>query len=632
MVGGFVDYIYYKTYNIKENQYMEVPIPHMDGAGLFLSKNNTMVRLPWIKGLLISAPFDLFIKEHGCSSKVKDIYGKEWDIIDNDIQVIFTKSQFKMWKYYNSWDEYKDNYKKYNCQAGTCNEEVEDPVFARTNYQFLQTLTDITDEELNHITKRTVDNINNLGSDVTTMLKVLGANRANKDKNPFQEALSLYPEMLVDEYSKKVIKDLKTSLVKQGKSGKLFMDAHYTFIAPDVYAFMEWLFLGIEKPNGILKDGEVSCSIYKNINKIDILRSPSLYREHAVRNNIINEDTKKWFTTSALYVSSHDLISKLLMFDVDGDSVQVVGDSVFVDVAERNMRGILPLHYEMKKAQVQQINTNTLYDGLKMAYSNNAIGLYSNNITKVWNSDDVNLDVIKLLCLEVNYSIDSAKTLYFIERPKEMDNLISRYTKSKVPNFFIYAKNKSEDLVDQVNPDSIMGRIQEIIPDDRLTFKKLHLKRFDYRMLLKNKGIIINNKLCELYNELNRSMYGSLPQPSDDGNYSNLPKVLLDMKNKLLEFEPNEDILIDNLVAYTYGYKKENKFFLWYVFGEKILNTLKFNLKNSKLSNTTICDKCGIRIKKTSNKTKYCDECQDIVWKEQVRENMKKYRKSKKSL
>ena len=632
MVGGLVDFIDYKTYEIKEKQYMEVSIPHTDGAGLYLPKvstKNTMVRLPWVKGLLISTPYDLFIKEKNASSKVKDIYGKEWDVLEDDIQIIFTKSQFKMWKYYKDWDEYKTNYKLYKCQAGTCNEEVEDPTFARTNYQFLQTLTDITDEELIHISEETINNINNLGSDVSIMLKVLGANRANKDKNSFQEALSIYPEMLVDEYSRKVIKDLKSSLVKQAKSGKLFLDAHYSFISPDVYAFMEWLFLGIKTPTGLLGDGEVSCSLYKNVGKLDILRSPSLYREHAVRKNIINDDTKKWFTTTALYVSSHDLISKLLMFDVDGDSAQIVADEVFVSVAERNMKDIVPLHYEMKKAKTETINKDSLYNGLKLAYSNNAIGLYSNNITKVWNSDDVNLDVIKLLCLEVNYSIDSAKTLYFIERPEKMDNLISRYTKAKVPYFFQFAKNKEEDSTDQINKNSIMGRLQSLIPNDTLRFSKVHLKRFDYKMLLKNKRIIINEQLCEAYSKLTSNLYGTLSSKSDDGTYSNLSKICYDIRNELLAIEPNEDILVDNLVAYAYGNKKKSKFFIWYIFGDKILNTLKSNLYNSDFRNTTICDRCGKRIEKTSNKTKYCDKCQKDIQLEHQRKSMKKLRNVK---
>ena len=50
-----------------------------------------------------------------------------------------------------------------------------------------------------------------------------------------------------------------------------------------------------ENPKGILDNGEVSCSLYKNGIDLDCLRSPHLYREHAIRTNIRNELTDKWF-------------------------------------------------------------------------------------------------------------------------------------------------------------------------------------------------------------------------------------------------------------------------------------------------------------------------------------------------
>lgn len=39
-----------------------------------------------------------------------------------------------------------------------------------------------------------------------------------------------------------------------------------------------------------------------------------LYLEHAVRRNVagVNEESKRWFQTSGIYTSCHDLISKIL--------------------------------------------------------------------------------------------------------------------------------------------------------------------------------------------------------------------------------------------------------------------------------------------------------------------------------
>ena len=73
---------------------------------------NKMVRLPFVKGLLGVFKFDKFIEKNQCSPIIKDIYGVEHDIIKEDIQVIFTKSQFKFYGYYQSWQQYKEYFKQ----------------------------------------------------------------------------------------------------------------------------------------------------------------------------------------------------------------------------------------------------------------------------------------------------------------------------------------------------------------------------------------------------------------------------------------------------------------------------------------------------------------------------------------
>lgn len=94
-VPGLVDHISEK-FEIKR-ELTETIVPHMDGCGIQRSGTTRMCRLPWIKGLMVTFPFDKFIKER-CSgrAKVTDIYGVEHDIIGEDIQYIFTKSQFKL--------------------------------------------------------------------------------------------------------------------------------------------------------------------------------------------------------------------------------------------------------------------------------------------------------------------------------------------------------------------------------------------------------------------------------------------------------------------------------------------------------------------------------------------------------
>ena len=161
-VHGLVDYITTDDFQI-HRQEMAVPITHTDGCGMVLpsvSKKNFMVRAPWIKGLLASFPFDKFIREanrrdstvnHGL---IRDIYGQEHDILTEGIQIIFTKSQFKLWKHYASWEEYRELFKRHGCTAGKCNVEEDYIPNAQFNYQMLQTLDDMTDEELEEIRRK----------------------------------------------------------------------------------------------------------------------------------------------------------------------------------------------------------------------------------------------------------------------------------------------------------------------------------------------------------------------------------------------------------------------------------------------------------------------------------------------
>jgi hypothetical protein len=607
-VHSLVDYIDRETYEITRQE-MDIPIEHTDGAGMILprkSKKSFMCRLPWLKGLLISFPFDKFAEEYD-SYIVADIYGKEWDIVKDKIEVIFTKSQFKMWKYYEDWDDYKDKFIKFNCQAARLNEE-DVSADANINYQMIQTLTDMSSEELALLSQDTTQDILKIGSDKETMLRVLGATETNKRKNYFQQALSIYPELLNDEHSKQVIKDKKKRLIKDARSGKLNVKGKYTFLCPDLYAFCERLFLGIEQPSGLLSNGEVYCDLFDN-GKVDCLRAPHLYREHGVRENVLDEEKSKWFITHGVYTSIYDPISKMLQFDNDGDKSLVIQDDVLVNVAHRNMQGIVPLYYEMAKAPAEQINSEDIYKSLVSAYKAN-IGEISNNITKIWNSNNVNLDVIKWLCMENNFTIDFAKTLYMPKRPQHVNEIISKYIKARVPHFFIYAKDKEEKNVECLN-DSVVNKLEIIVPNKPIQFKKI-AGMFNYKMLLKNKKVNINQDIIDLFEQINRTKRHTMSRKEELNSYDT-SYFYKDMVNQFLLIHGDKFYIADVLVKYLYGSKNTKRTStLWNAFGDALIENLQLNLNNTKQ-----CECCGKRIEIASNKTKYCDECAKYIKNEQ---------------
>lgn len=652
-VYGTYDLVDDVDYSIKRiSDY--VPVPHTDGAGMMLPcmGKNRMVRLPWVKGLLGSFDYVKFIEENNCSPVIKDIYGKEHNVIEEDIQIIFTKSQFKMYKYYDSWEQYKDYYKKYNCSAGYTNLEEDKIKDATINYQMLQTLTDITEDEINAIIDKSNSKLNNLCSSVSSMKSAFGITPYNDNMTHLQQAINLYPDLMNDEYIKVTIREIKNSMVKRFKSGSLSVNGKYTFILPDLYAACEYWFMGDKNPKGLLDDGEVFCWLFRKYDKLDCLRSPHLYREHAVRINTAcnknkerQESIRKWFTTDAIYTSCHDLISKILQFDVDGDKSLVVADKTIVPIAERNMNGIVPLYYNMKKASPVQLNNQTIYDGLNAAFVGGNIGIYSNNISKIWNSEvfisgteeekQEAVDLIKLLCMENNFVIDYAKTLYKPERPKQIHEKITAFTKGNVPHFFVYAKDKLDSQVEDAN-ESFVNKLDYKIVNPRINSRSIGLKSIDYKMMVSNPNIEcraifdksgrINEELSDpmivKYFELNNKYHFKVNMECADvlrGELLNntqlkqdlfFKRIAIEIRDELSKFEYTDSEIADILVKLLYHVKpSSHKSVLWFCYGGYIVENLKKNIKQT--TKVIQCIDCGewFEVNTKDNETCRCSEC-----------------------
>lgn len=631
-VNGWVDYIdVFKMANANsieeciERKRMDVPIPHSDGAGWIIpskSKKNFMVRLPWIKGLLTPCDYISFCKTERVVSdetqryKITDYWGKVHDILEEDIQVVFTESQFKAIKYYKDWEEYKKYFKEYNCHANICNIEVDTKDFrqASLNYQMLQTITDITDDEIKYFTDPIDTYITKGYTDLKTQLDILGVNRYYKSN--LQKALEIYPEMVQESYVRTMLSENLNKKKKQAKFAKFRVDAKYTFAIPDIYAWMEFVFNNDIKPKGILKHGgTVSCRLYKNNPHLTVNRSPHLYRELGTRINVCNKQTKKWFITDGCYTSSHDLLTKLLQNDNDGDKYLVIADEEYYNIARRNMKGIVPLYYEMSKAKAQMINSKNIYKALTEGYKYGNVGQYSNKITVMFNEDKVDLNAIKILTCLNNFYIDGAKTGYM---PEMSDVIKERIKKAngKLPYFFIFAKDKTPRQVKKINKSTVNRICKNVESIKQTKFEFKHHGVFKKDTLLKNKDIKINQELIDFYLKLDRDKnikykYSELSR--SEIIYSINNDIRKAMIEKSIEMDIGYGDMVDMIVKYIYTkHKNLKKTTLWEVFGEEIIDNINYNLKLSLLDKTVkMCECCGKRFKlKTVNSNqKYCNKC-----------------------
>ncbi len=103
---------------------------------------------------------------------------------------------------------------------------------------------------------------------------------------------------------------------------------------------------------------------------------------------------------------------------MDGDQLLIVTDPTLINVAKRTVAkyDIVPLYYNMRKALPVELNNENIYAGLVAAFTGGNIGIISNEISKIWNSDvfisgsaeekaDA-VECIKMLCCLNNFTID----------------------------------------------------------------------------------------------------------------------------------------------------------------------------------------------------------------------------------
>ncbi|WML44066.1 hypothetical protein [Neobacillus sp. PS3-40] len=637
IINADVDYID-SDYNINPCN-MPVEIPHTDGAGMYLASadednKSFQFRMPFFKGLMIGFPIYKFIKKFNGNPIVKDIYGEDHDVMKEGILYIFTASQFKMHRFFDSWKDYQDAFKKYGCEAAKCKEEVEVFDDKPISYQVLQTLNKMTKEELEKISEHTVNTIKSVGNDIEVMMDILGAGKSNENKRGLEKALEIYPNLLNDDYCKEVIKEKRLSLIKSARAGKLLIPGtKRTYIAPDLFAFAEWLFLGIESPNGLLNDGEVSCSLYDDGQRLDALRSPHLFREHCCRTNKVDKvirDGKEikisdWFITKNIYTSVKDMISKQLMFDVDGDDSLIVCEPSFVSIAERHMEGIRVLQYELGVATQEKITNANLYSGLTKAYAKN-IGEISNEISKIWANKEPDLDSIKRLVYENNACIDYAKSLWYPTRPPEINKQIKKHTGNKVPHFFRFAKGKSKDQV-ATSSNSVVDLLvsEKIIPNNRIHFEKV-IKGFDYKKLMKNPKVKVdeNKEIIEVFEKINKLKHWDIKKQLKEKEGSKKScelAVYKEFRDELLKLGKRE-LVVDVLIKYLYDIKEtKNKQSLWFMFGNDIVRNLQLNIQG-----IVECIECGEVIEEPKQRQIRCDSCQSDRNKENNRKRQQKHK------
>lgn len=618
MVTGMVNYLDIDNLTTEEKE-MQIPIEHMDGAGIFIPGTfpcSCQIRGGWLKGAVFPFDFHKFIDKF--SDKLSDIHMRDaWNnpvSIEefNKAKMIVTDSQLKLRKYYNSMDEYRECFKRLGLSIviNNCAHKPGDEV--KVAYQAFQTIPkeNMTYDAIEKLAEKTVNYINKAKKDSECVLKLMGIDLEEKNTeckdeeitNPLYECIKKYPEMINDVHVRKTMKSALLAERKRAQGCKLIMDGMWSYICPDLFAFCEWLFLGKDNPKGLVPEGYIYNHYYdekEDIDTVCCLRYPHLSDcEHGVRKVSRSEECKKWFMGKDTIVSCHDLISKVLQADWDGDHICNVHDKAFLDVLNQNT---YPLYYEMEKAQAEIINNENKLKCLLRSFSNENIGNVSNAITKIFSEKNPDKNLVRILCAYNNFVIDYFKTQKSMDL-KQYAEIYESYKgdEKKLPRFFKYAKDKRASSCRKLNDSHSnadkIGRYIEKSTDAKITETIYDEKgNIFYPEKLENKKIKVdkNNKvyrkLLELLRELKREnlcLYKKMSKKMNlDEKISAKNLFYYHCAYEIERIVPDRQTAANYLLDIEYlqlENEEDKKDILWNCYGDVLYSNLLENKKREK--------------------------------------------------
>jgi hypothetical protein len=416
--------------------------------GLDYVPSQWCVRQSFLKGMLCTFPILDFCKlknqqNFNIKTSYKDENGNDKIVNLNDIDVICTESQFKLWDSYNSLEEYIENCEKNKLYWGvSLYSPKQDKDILNMNYQFLQTLN-LDKSDISKLCKKSVDWIKGVcGEDIYyTLLFLLGEEITEEriqrylknSDNYWVKSLIVNHELIKDKYIKDKIYDLIKKRIKSFCLGGILVSGNFQVLVSDPYAFMQH---ACGQPvTGLLKEREYYSNYWnkKGINLVDSMRAPLTYRsEHLKLPLIENEDAKNWYKycESGIIVNVHGFETLCWAgSDYDFDIIATTSDEVILNGVYENE---LPVVYDAPKPVPTEITDEKLYESDLFSFGS-IIGSITNKSTSGYallpllkeNTEEYNITMNRIkMCTKLQSAqIDKILSLYTVMCIENMVNL-----------------------------------------------------------------------------------------------------------------------------------------------------------------------------------------------------------------
>lgn len=365
-----------------------------ENMGLDYCPSQFVARSAYIKGDFVVFDFKEYAKRNNIT-RIYDIYGVGYDI--NEIDCLLSESQFKMYKYYSTWQEYLSYTEKYGIKWGIARyNKKRDPIYSQINYQFIQVL-DLSNEDIKNLVDPTIDWINKIcsGEDLYALLYSLGGFDSNREKeityndvytraqSVAMQAVVKNPIFLKDSYVQSKIYKNIVETINRAKIGKIWARGNYQFAVSDPIAQCRNA-LGLD-PTGAIPADHVYSNFWNRLNvtgKIMIGRNPCI-DEHEINPCSLyrDEETDYWYQylDSGIVFSIYDTsVCRMEDSDFDGDIVYSTDNSIMVNGAKKDETNIIM--YDKQKAPNKKINHRNLIESYIKGFGNK-VGTYSNDAT-----------------------------------------------------------------------------------------------------------------------------------------------------------------------------------------------------------------------------------------------------------
>lgn len=347
-------------------------------------------RLPYIKGVTHEVNYSEFYHERGIS-EITDVWGIKHSV--DDIMIIMSESMYKGLKYfktygdYRDWELYWDKFRKYEHCIGVAKwnfSKDEEPVYTRGNYQIFQDL-DLSYFDFSTLARKSFDWITKIieGEDIHTYCFLGLFADSCEPLNSYVEAILKNPEMLKEYTVRSYMISLMEKYIDEMKCGKLWINACFKFLVPDLIMFMEAI-AGLPAKGFLAYDEFYSTN--KNGNLIGeylIERNPHICpSEHVILNGVSDKIGNKYFghLDNICMVNGKSITPQRLNgADFDGDLVLVINEPIMKKGVHRDKPIVIDIEDKITSLAEEDTMENRL--ALVKRTMNSLIGETSNCAT-----------------------------------------------------------------------------------------------------------------------------------------------------------------------------------------------------------------------------------------------------------